>query len=175
MTKLLWLSVAAIATLGVLAVVFLGRAPAASPADPDDSAQVARGQALYARYCAACHGAELQGEPDWQTRKPSGALPAPPHDASGHTWHHSDRQLFEITKHGMGAYAPPGWASDMPAFAGVLSDADIWAVLAYIKSHWPEQARTYQAQRTAADHTERHRHLVQRTPRRSRRCGAADR
>jgi len=85
-----------------------------------------------------CHGAKLEGQPDWRQKLPSGRMPAPPHDESGHTWHHTDEVLFGITKHGLvpGKYAPPGYESDMPAFAGKLSDGDIRAVLAFIKSHW---------------------------------------
>jgi mono/diheme cytochrome c family protein len=114
--------------------------------DPDDRKQVGLGAEVYARHCASCHGANLEGQPDWRERLPSGRLPAPPHDASGHTWHHADEHLFGITKHGLAAYAPPGYESDMPAFAGVLSDAEIHAVLAFIKSRWPEPIRAKQAQ-----------------------------
>ena len=43
-----------------------------------------------------------------------------------------------ITKYGLvpGNSAPPDYESDMPTFSDVLSDDEIWAVLAYIKSHW---------------------------------------
>jgi mono/diheme cytochrome c family protein len=116
------------------------------PADPDNRRQVARGQAVYARHCAACHGGKLEGQANWQVRLPSGRMPAPPHDASGHTWHHPDAVLFGITKHGLvpGKYAPPGYESDMPAFGNVISDEDIWAVLAFIKSSWPQEIRRAQ-------------------------------
>ncbi|MBP2316193.1 c-type cytochrome [Azospirillum soli] len=124
--------------IATAAVMVAGPKPGA---DPADAAQVAQGQAVYAEHCASCHGARLEGQPEWQSRKPDGRLPAPPHDASGHTWHHPDEDLFKITKQGVTAFAPPGYASDMPAFGGVLSDADIWAVLAYIKSTWPEDTR----------------------------------
>ncbi len=68
---------------------------------------------------------------------PSGRMPAPPHDESGHTWHHTGSVLFGITKQGLTPpYAPPGYQSDMPAFAGTLSDDEIRAVLAYIGNHW---------------------------------------
>jgi len=119
---------------------------AGSPADPGDRELVARGSTVYARHCASCHGARLEGQPGWQTRLPNGRMPAPPHDASGHTWHHPDAVLFGITKEGLvpGKYAPPGYQSDMPGFAGTLSDADIWAVLAYIKSRWPEKIQAAQ-------------------------------
>ena len=112
--------------------------------DPGNPRQVARGAELYATHCAQCHGARLQGEPEWQVRKPNGELPAPPHDASGHTWHHTDEQLFGITKHGMARYAPPDYKSAMPSYVGKLSDGDIRAVLAFIKSNWPEPIRRRQ-------------------------------
>lgn len=106
-------------------------------ADPRDPARVALGARVYAQECAACHGAKLEGQPDWRVRLANGRLPAPPHDESGHTWHHADRVLFEITKNGLvPPYAPQGYASDMPAYGGRLSDEEIWAVLAYLKSHW---------------------------------------
>ena len=108
------------------------------------------GRQVYVAHCAACHGAELQGQPDWQTRLPNGRMPAPPHDSSGHTWHHSDAQLFAIVKQGVGAIVP-GYESDMPGFQGVLSDAEIHAVLAFIKSTWPDREREYQAERSRAD------------------------
>lgn len=109
--------------------------------DPDNPQQVARGAALYRAQCAQCHGEQLQGEPNWQVRKPSGELPAPPHDASGHTWHHSDEQLFVMTKYGMTRFAPPDYKSAMPAFVGKLSDGDIRAVIAFLKASWPEDIR----------------------------------
>ena len=108
--------------------------------------QVAMGQKLYLSYCASCHGAKLEGEANWMVRKESGRLPAPPHDASGHTWHHPDKHLFGIIKNGLTEYAPRGYETDMPAFKDILSDPEIWAVLAYIKSHWPDDLRQRQAE-----------------------------
>ena len=106
------------------------------------------GEELYAVHCASCHGANLEGQDNWRKQLPDGAYPAPPHDASGHTWHHPDSQLFEITKFGGQASAPTGFQSAMPAFEDVLSDADIWAVLEFIKSRWPQKERDYQTQVT---------------------------
>lgn len=112
-----------------------------SRADPGNIALVATGAKVYAQHCAACHGARLEGQPNWRTRLPNGRFPAPPHDESGHTWHHPVGILFGITKYGLvpGKFAPAGYESDMPAFGGKLSDDEIWAVLAYIKSHWKSQ------------------------------------
>lgn len=108
------------------------------------------GRVAYLASCASCHGANLEGQPDWMKRKADGRLPAPPHDETGHTWHHSDKQLFTIVKFGLQAIAP-GYQSDMPAFGDTLDDAQITTVLDYIKSTWPERARTYQADRSQAD------------------------
>jgi mono/diheme cytochrome c family protein len=113
--------------------------------DPDDVAQVALGAEIYAAQCARCHGAHLQGEPDWQRRKPNGELPAPPHDASGHSWHHPNEYLFAVTKHGMARFAPPDYKSAMPSYVGILTDAEIRAVIAYIQSNWPPEIRARQA------------------------------
>lgn len=137
----------------IIAAVFFIMAPqgprgTASTAfiDASDQALVARGKEIYVAQCAACHGAKLEGQPNWRERLPSGRLPAPPHDETGHTWHHPDAVLFDIVKHGLvpGKTAPEGYESDMPAYAGVLSDADIVAVLAYIKSTWPREVREMQ-------------------------------
>ena len=117
-------------------------------ADPRNAAQVAMGVEVYVQHCARCHGDKLEGERNWMQRKASGRLPAPPHDASGHTWHHPDSQLFGIVKNGITPYAPPGYQSDMPTFGSTLSDEEVWAVLAYIKSSWPEEIRERQQQLT---------------------------
>ena len=103
-----------------------------------DATQLALGEKIYAQHCAACHGAKLEGQPNWRERMANGRMPAPPHDESGHTWHHTDEVLFGITKEGLvpGKYAPPGYQSDMPAFGGTLSDPEIRAVLAFIQSRW---------------------------------------
>ncbi len=117
---------------------------------PVDAAMIALGQEVYAENCASCHGVDLEGQPDWRRRLENGRMPAPPHDKTGHSWHHADRQLFTITKRGVSAVVP-GYESDMPAFEETLTDAEITAVLGYIKSTWPERERDFQAEVTAND------------------------
>lgn len=110
--------------------------------DPSNVGQVARGEAVYRQHCAACHGAKLEGQADWRRRRPDGRLPAPPHDETGHTWHHTGELLINIVRDGMVApWAPDGYQSDMPAYRGILGDEDIVAVLAYIASRWPDEVR----------------------------------
>lgn len=134
----------------VAAVIFASLSGEKPLADPENAEQVARGKPVYDRHCASCHGARLEGQPNWRDKLPTGRMPAPPHDASGHTWHHPDSMLFGMTRLGLipGKYAPPKYESDMPAFGGVLSDDEIWAVLAYIKSSWPLEIRKAQHEMT---------------------------
>ncbi len=105
----------------------------------EDAEALKTGEAIYAEACAACHGAALEGEADWRARGADGLMPAPPHDETGHTWHHPDAQLFMITKYGSSAVVGGGYESNMIGFEDQLSDDEILAVLAYIKSKWPER------------------------------------
>lgn len=125
--------------VGAFAVVRLGGTDGPSPE------RLAMGRQLYGANCAACHGIDLEGEPDWQGRRADGTLPAPPHDETGHTWHHPDHLLFDITKQGTAAFAPAGYKTTMVGFGDRLSDDQIHAVLDYIKSRWPEKIRAAQA------------------------------
>jgi mono/diheme cytochrome c family protein len=115
-------------------------------ADASNAKAVALGEKLYAAKCAECHGQNLEGQPEWRSLKEDGTLPAPPHDDSGHTWHHDDQLLFKYTKLGGVGVAPPSFKSAMPGFGADLSDSDIWAVLSYIKSRWSPKAQARQAQ-----------------------------
>lgn len=104
------------------------------PSQPD---VVALGGSIYSEHCVSCHGSNLEGQPNWQQRLENGRLPAPPHDETGHTWHHPDQVLFELTKYGPAALVGVNYESDMPGFESTLRDQEIIAVLSYIKSRWP--------------------------------------
>ena len=116
-----------------------------------DDRDIGKGQVLYEEHCASCHGARLEGQANWRQPGEDGILPAPPHDASGHTWHHDNRLLFDYTKLGgegfMEARGIAGFKSGMPGLADAMSDDEIWEVLAYIRSTWPERIRNIQAAR----------------------------
>lgn len=112
------------------------------------------GEQLYANNCASCHGVNLEGQENWQTPNDEGILPAPPHDQTGHTWHHDDDLLFSYTKLGGAEFLKQsgvtGFASGMPAFDGLLDDAEIIAILDFIKSTWPKKQQDIQSERSKA-------------------------
>jgi mono/diheme cytochrome c family protein len=127
----------AVALSGVF-LLLTGRLPLPLSSNSELAAQLQIGQQVYADQCAACHGANLEGQPNWQSPGPDGLMPAPPHDETGHTWHHTTELLFAITKYGIVEAANlEGYESAMPAYDDVLTDGEIGAVLAFIKSQWP--------------------------------------
>jgi mono/diheme cytochrome c family protein len=134
-----------------LVLLFCAVTSAAQADHELDGRDLEAGRSLYDENCAACHGADLEGQPDWRTPDENGVLPAPPHDATGHTWHHDNALLFDYTKlGGKAALATRGvedFNSGMPAFGEVISDDAIWDILAYIQSTWPTRQKTAQASR----------------------------
>ncbi|MBV23640.1 MAG: cytochrome C [Rhodospirillaceae bacterium] len=140
-----WIWIATLVAAAVVGYLALD-GDGACCADPENTAQVALGAELYVTHCAECHEANLEEDWNWQTPLGDGGLRAPPHDESGHTWHHTDDYLFAYTKNGGKEMVSSQFKSDMPGFAEKLSDADIWAVLAYIKSRWPRHILLRQEQ-----------------------------
>ncbi len=106
---------------------------------PNDKELVLLGKDVYAQQCAACHGANLEGQANWRQRDNKGYMPAPPHDANGHTWHHPDEYLFSVTKYGIEETLGREYPNNMPAYETHLTDKQIVAVLSYIKSTWSER------------------------------------
>lgn len=111
------------------------------PAVPTlDSNRVDRGATLYALNCAACHGANLEGAPDWKRSLPDGSFPPPPHDSAGHTWHHPDTLLLQIMAEG----GDPAYNSKMPGFGDTLSPDDLATILEFIKTRWGKDELEFQ-------------------------------
>jgi mono/diheme cytochrome c family protein len=105
---------------------------------------VALGETVCGSNCASCHGVNLEGQPNWRAPGPDERLPAPPHDATGHTWHHDGDTLFRLTKYGTAALiGDPSYENNMPIYDGILTDDEIIAVLSYIKSNWPQDIRDH--------------------------------
>jgi S-disulfanyl-L-cysteine oxidoreductase SoxD len=123
----------------------LPRLPRAHFADAENAEMVKEGKTLYARNCASCHGRRLQGQLLWQVRDQFAGRRAPAHDQTGHTWQHSDEELFQMTKFGRFSTTSPDVKSYMPAYAEALSDEQMLAVIGYIKATWPLGLRVSQA------------------------------
>lgn len=115
-----------------------------APPVPDlNEQQVALGAQLYTQQCASCHQSDLSGEADWKIPKADGTYPAPPHDSTGHTWHHPDQLLLQIIRDGIDV---PG--TTMPTFGDRLSDDEIQSIIEYLKSSWGPEERAAQWQVT---------------------------
>jgi mono/diheme cytochrome c family protein len=128
------------ALLLALLVAFLlrgeGGVPASQPAtnptssDANAAETVAVGRRLYAAHCAGCHGANLEGA------RSGGAHAASPLNVTSPARQRSDDWLFRTIRDGGQATAPPGATNLMPALGGSLSDAQIRAVIAFLRHEW---------------------------------------
>jgi mono/diheme cytochrome c family protein len=148
------LTIAATSIAGWVALAQTSDAPAPGSLVQPAQVDITAGQALYVENCAACHGANLEGQADWQNPGADGRLPAPPHNRMGHTWHHSDSVLFGYTQLGgteLLKQKGVDFDSGMPGFGDTLSDQETWNILAYIKSTWPDRERDVQAERSLAE------------------------
>lgn len=81
---------------------------------------VADGAALYAAKCAICHGKDGRGLPNWRSKGQP--------DFSDAKWQkaRTDAQIADATKNGKGKF--------MPAFKAKMSDEEITAVVARIRT-----------------------------------------
>ncbi len=101
---------------------------------------VVEGKALFQKNCAVCHGVEAVGENTAYRNggeKPEGGYYAPALNGTAHAWHHPPDMLFRIVKKGS-----PAKGSPMVGFQGRMNDGEIEAVLAYLRSIWPEKIST---------------------------------
>ncbi|WP_292967380.1 cytochrome c [Nitrosomonas sp.] len=112
----------------------LGRNSAEQIVRNFDPEQMARGQALFRKNCAVCHGRNAEGTPDWRKPLENGRYPPPPLNGTAHAWHHSTEELKNFILNG----GPPG-EGRMPGWAGILKDQEIDDILVWIKSLWPDE------------------------------------
>lgn len=113
---------------------------------PVDSGLVKTGHEIYQKHCASCHGAYAQGAPNWQERDEHRELPAPPHNAEGHTWRHSDAELYMMVSKGWRDPFNKTTKLTMPAFDDVLTPEQIRAVITYLKTLWTPEQVQFQAE-----------------------------
>jgi mono/diheme cytochrome c family protein len=102
---------------------------AARKLDPE---KIKRGEAVYRKNCASCHGPNGEATPGWRNPGADGRYPPPPLDGSAHAWHHSTETLEEMIRKG----SPGG--GGMPPWDGKLTNQEIDDVIVWIKSLWPD-------------------------------------
>ena len=143
--KLIMTSTVAIAMLAYLVSIVTDITIAYSKQDISlpykDRAAIKLGQTIYKDNCASCHGINLEGQIGWQTEIVDGRRLAPPHDETGHTWHHPDELLYNMTKYGFEEMLGKKYPNNMPVYENILSDGELLAVLGYIKSTWPKRIK----------------------------------
>ena len=129
------------ALAGVIFVSLASPSFAKHPVDVNDKTQVELGKNVYQDNCVSCHGANRQGPEnlsDFSKRKP------PRLDSKGHGFHHGDNMHFEQIVKGSRDESGNPVNDGMAPFGDVLSKQEIWATIAYIKSHWPIKMRKMQ-------------------------------
>ena len=145
LVKLIMASTVAIAILACLTSIVI--TPTIAYSKPDislpykDKAAIKLGQTIYKNKRASCHGISLEGQIGWQTEIVDGRRLAPPHDETGHTWHHPAELLYNMTKYGFEEMLGKKYPNNMPVYKDILSDGELLAVLGYIKSTWPENIK----------------------------------
>jgi mono/diheme cytochrome c family protein len=113
------------------------------PITIDSKLMISRGKIAYQNNCVSCHQVNLAGAENWKGLDEDGHRKAPPLNGTGHTWHHDDATLHTIIKYGLVGIVSD-YEGKMAAFGKNLSDKDIDAVLAYIKSFWPDDYYQHQ-------------------------------
>src|SRR5215470_8374039 len=99
--------------------------------DPRPPAGASRGARLYYAYCIECHGVDGRGS--WR----AALFLLKPGDLPQRSRGETDRYLLDIVKQGGAPIGRPG----MPAFGYHMSDADIEALVAYIRTLPAGEAR----------------------------------
>lgn len=145
------IGLAAIASVGLVFLTSPESETVQAGSGPFDLSQ---GERIYEAQCASCHGVNLEGAPNWRVANADGTMPPPPHNETGHTWHHDMQMLFDYTKFGgeeaLRRRGIPNVKSGMPAFDGILDDGEVRTVLAYIEASWPTEIRQMRAERMPA-------------------------
>jgi mono/diheme cytochrome c family protein len=93
---------------------------------PQNPQTIADGKEAFSHYCAACHGLDGQN-----TGVPFADRMSPPVPslASADVQQYTDGQMKWVIDYGV-------WPSGMPGSKGILSDDELWSIVAYLR-HLP--------------------------------------
>jgi mono/diheme cytochrome c family protein len=132
-------------TLTIFVVLWLGSF-AAEPTvgqSPQAGFDAAKGRSLYTTYCSSCHGTNGEGSPGtYPPLKGSGVVTKA--DATKHI--HVVLEGSQGGRAGGVLYANP-----MPAFGGMLNDADIADIIDYERSSWGNHGKLIVASQVTAE------------------------
>jgi mono/diheme cytochrome c family protein len=115
-----WALLGAVLVLAGAGAALLARPQSPPPPGPEP------GRSLYRAHCATCHGSDGRGD-SWRARLlllAPGDLTTPAAAALPEPY------LTDIVRHGGATFGKPG----MPSFGFVLSEADIAAVVEYVRT-----------------------------------------
>jgi len=96
--------------------------------------QVKKGEQLFLKNCAVCHGEKAQKTVNWKKILEDGSYPPPPLNGDAHAWHHPKSQLKRIISKGGSLYD-----GKMPGFDALLSESDKDEVISYFQNFWDEE------------------------------------
>ena len=121
--------------------------PMKNSASPNSLRQ---GRLVYGQVCAGCHGVDLKGAANENSNQSALSVleppssPPPPLDESGHSWMHTDGELFRIVKYGIANCGTTDTGSVMPGFGDEIDDGALEEVIAFVKSQWPDKIQRFQ-------------------------------
>ena len=99
-----------------------------------DFLQMKRGGQLFQQYCAACHGKNAEGAPNWQQRDKHGKFPAPALNGTAHAWHHPGKVLIDVIQNGTQRIG-----GNMPPWKDRLTETQIRDIIAWFQSKWSDE------------------------------------
>ncbi|MEK9672317.1 MAG: c-type cytochrome [Rhodospirillaceae bacterium] len=127
---------AVVACVAVIGYIAATRPPVDTAANEKNQAQVTMGGTTYQKFCLECHGDRLKGRASWDRAIHMREQAGIPLNADGVTWHLSDQRLFGAIATGDRVKNGKSERIHKDGYAGKLSDAEIWALIAYFKTTW---------------------------------------
>jgi cbb3-type cytochrome c oxidase subunit III len=116
--------------LTVLCLFLLGAAASAGGPPPYTRKSIARGKQVYLVNCVECHDQDGKG---LNRRDFNSTVPADLTDP--------DDWLHGTTAEAIFASIREGTKQDMPPYKGKLEDEQIWHIVNFVRSLWPEAKR----------------------------------
>lgn len=109
-----------------------------------DRREAARLSDVYTKECAVCHGAALEGNPEWRQSLFGNLDHAPPLDGRGRATEQPDRTLIKTIRRGV----TPGEGHIGTLKTSRFTEQEAREMLQWIKRHWSKRERRSQSRLT---------------------------